>query len=244
MKRPLAITILSGVTLIALSGTTAMAASTTTGKTKSSTLTQVQQTDLDNLKTKGNAEISRRLTDLNSADKSITDTTKLSSSDQTYLENEVTSEVTGLSNLQTTLAGETTLSAARTDVQSIFSEYRVYALVLPKVRLVSGADAELSTDSKLSTLQSQIQTQITADQNAGKNVSAVQADLTTMESKTSAAQSTASSLETNVLPLQPTNYDSDHTILSGDLAQLETAHSDNVAAAQEGKTIVNALKSL
>lgn len=213
-------------------------------KTSSGTLTQTQQTDLANLKTKGAAEINRRITSLNTAEGKINSTTKLSSSDKAYLQNEVSTEISGLTALETTLNGETTVSAARTDVSNIFNEYRVYALVLPKVWLISAADGEQTTSAKLSTLATQLQTQITTDQNAGKNVSTLQNDLNDMKTQIANSEAISSAMETKVLTLQPTDYNGDHTLLSGDEAQLKTAHTDNQAASTDGKNIVAGLKTL
>lgn len=247
IKRIAPITVgITGVMCLTFAVGSAFAASSTTGTSKknSAALTQVQQTDLTTLKTKGSAEINRRIDSLNSATSKINTTTKLSSSDKAYLQNEVATEISGLTSLESTLNGETTLSAARTDVQSIFSDYRVYALLLPKVRLIVAADGEIATSDKLTTLATQLQSQITTDQNAGKNVSQLQADLTDMQTQANNAQSIANSIESKVLTLQPTDYNSDHTILSGDLAQLKTAHADNQAAYNDAKKINSGLKSL
>lgn len=234
----------TGSVFMIFSAGSVFAASLNSSKANSATLTQAQQSDLSNLKTKGGEEISRRLTSLKNALGAITATTKLSANDKTYLENEINNELDGLTSLQSTLSSETTLAGARAEVQSIFTDYRVYALVLAKARLITAADAELNTDADLTTLQTNIQSQLTADQTAGKNITTLQADLTTMEGKTSAAQSIASNEETTLLPLQPSDYDADHSILNGDLAQIKTAHSDNVAAYAEAQTIVSGLNSL
>ena len=227
-----------------LAGNTVFAANLASKASSSGTLTQAQQQDLSNLKTKGSAEITRRLTSLNSALTTVGATTKLSSSDKSYLESEINTEITGLTSLQTTLNSETTLSSARADVQSIFSEYRVYALVLPKTRLVKAADGEQNTDTQLTTLANSLQTQITTDGNSGKNVTSAQNTLNDMNTQITNAQSIASSIESKVLTLAPSDYNTDHTILSGDLAQLKTAHADNLAAYNDGKTIAADLKNL
>lgn len=232
-----------------IAGGSIYAASSTPGSsTKSSAraaaLAQTQQTDLANLKTKGTAEINRRIASLNSVAGKISQTSKLSSSDQSYLSNEVSTELNGLTSLKNTLNGETTLSAARSDVQSIFNDYRVYALILPKVWLVTTADGEQNTSTKLTTLSTQLQAKITADQQAGKDVTTLQNELSGMETSTKNAQTIASTIENNVLALQPTNYDSDHTILSGDLAQLKTAHADNKTAYSYAQSTVSGLKNL
>jgi hypothetical protein len=226
----------------------AQAQATTSPKTSntgtSSGLTTAQQQDLNNIISKGNQEIIRRLTSLGTLSGKISGTTKLSASDQAYLVSEVNTEITGLTNLKTQLDADTTLAAARSDAQSIFTEYRVYALVLPKVWLVSTADAQQVVEGKLTTLAQKLQTRITSEQTAGKNIANLQTDLNDMTTKTNNAQSISSSIEQTVLTLQPSDYDSNHTVLSGDNSQLQTAHSDDVAAYNDAQTIVTALKNL
>lgn len=226
------------VGIFGLNGVAQAATTTSTANTAN------QQQELANIKAKGAAEITRRINSLKTAESKISSTTKLSSSDQAYLENEVTTEISGLTALQTTLAGDTTVATAISDAKSIFTEYRVYALVLPKVWLVADADHQQTTEAKLTTLAGNLQTRITADQNAGKDVTTLQNELNNMIAKTNDAQAISSSIEQKVLTLQPSDYNSDQTILSGDKAQLNTAHSDNEAAYADAKNIVSGLKAL
>jgi len=76
----------------------------------------------------GNAEINRRLTSLGQLSGQITSSAKLAAADQTALEAEVNSEISGLKSLQTQLDSETQLSNAIKDAQSIISDYRVMLL--------------------------------------------------------------------------------------------------------------------
>ncbi len=221
---------------------TAKAAGTSANTTNTNTATQ--QTLLNNILNKGNAEITRRLESLNSLTTKITSAKKLSSSDQSYLENEVSSELSGLTTLKSSLDACTLATCAVPFAQSIFNDYRVYALVLPKVHLVKMADDQQAIETSLTTLSQKLQSRITADQTAGKNVASLQTELNTMIADINAAQSISSNIESTVLPLQPSDYNSDHTILSGYAQQLQTARNDLQAAAAQAKTIITGLKSL
>ena len=201
-------------------------------------------THLANIISKGDQEITRRLNSLNSLSGKISAATRLSASDKSTLSDEVATEISGLTALKTKLDAETTVSGAAADVSSMVSEYRVYALVVPKVMLVKTADDQQVVETKLSALATKLGSRISAAQASGKNVTTVQAELSDMQSKTAAAQTISASIEASVILLQPSDYDSNHAILSGDAAQLKTAHSDNEAAATDAKNIVTALKSL
>lgn len=210
----------------------------------SSTTSTTDQQRLQIVIAKGDQEIERRLTTLDSLTSKINAATKLSSSDKATLSNEVDSTVSGLNALKTQLDAETSLSGARSDVQNIYDEYRVYALVAPKINLIKVADDQQVVEGKLSALAQKLQIRITSAQQAGKSVSNLQSELSDMTSKTQAAQQISSNIETVVINLQPSDYNSNHTILTGDNAQLKTAHQDNVAAVTDAKNIIGLLKSL
>ena len=219
-------------------------AATTNTTSTSTTLTASQQQHLQNIISKGNQEITRRLATLSTLSTKITDATKLTTSDQTTLANEVSTTTSGLTTLKTQLDGETTLEGAIADATSVVTEYRVYALVAPKITLIKVADDQQTVETRLSSLSEQLQTRIGADQEAGKDVATLQSDLTDMNKQLTASQQISSSIETKVISLQPTDYNSDHTILSGDNTQLKTAHDDNVTAYNDAKSIISGLKTL
>lgn len=199
---------------------------------------------LNLIKTRANSEIDRRLGRLHQLSGVITGASRLSSGDKTTLSNEVTAEINGLTSLKTQIQSDTDLDSARIDAQSIFSSYRVYAFVVPKVWLVRVADDQQAVEAKLNTFSGKLQTRINEAQGKGKDVGNLQNQLNDMIAQTQAAQDISSTVEPKVLPLQPTDYNNDHTILSGYRDQLKTAHNDNKTALADAKAIVQALKSL
>ncbi|HSX08462.1 MAG TPA: hypothetical protein VLG11_06240 [Candidatus Saccharimonadales bacterium] len=193
---------------------------------------------------KGNQEITRRLTVLGTLSSKVAGAAKLTASDKAALTTEVANATAGLTQLKTKLDADTTIAAARADAQSIFDEYRVYALVAPKIALIRTADDQQSVDAKLTTLAGKLQTRLDSAKSAGKDVAALQAKLDDMKAKTTAAAGIASSVEQAVIGLQPSDYNSNHSVLSGYRAQLQTAHSDNQAAVADAKAIVAGLENL
>ena len=193
---------------------------------------------------RGNSEIARRLTTLNALSAKVSGATKLSSADQALLSSEISAEVDGLNALKTKLDADTTVSDAKADAQSIIDGYRVYALVVPKVNLVKTADDQQVTESKLSDLAVKLQTRIDTAKTAGKNVTALQTELTSLNSKVSAAQAISSNIESAVVNLQPSDYNTNHSVLSGDRDQLKTAQSDIQGAVSTATTIITNLKNL
>jgi chromosome segregation ATPase len=212
--------------------------------TKTTTAAQKQSQDIQNIITKGDQEISRRLTTLGTLTGKINDSIKLTDSDRSILSNEVSTTTSGLSDLETTLNGDTTITTAHSDALSIYTEYRVYALVAPKVNLVKVADDQQAVEAKLTTLAQKLQTRITAEQQAGKDVTTLQSELNDMTSKISAAQAISSNVESSIINLQPSDYNANHDVLEGYNTQLKTAHEDDAAALADAKEIVSGLKSL
>lgn len=196
------------------------------------------------IKSKADQEITRRLNQLGKLQSLIANAQKLSTADKTALSGEVSNTVSGLTSLKTKIDADTDLATLKTDVQAIFAEYRVYALVMPKVRLIRTADDQQAAEAKLQTLAGKLQTRIASAKANGKDVTTLQTQLDDLNAKVAAAQSISAGVEQKVLPLQPTDYNSDHGILSGYQSQLKTAHQDNQAAFQDAKAIVQALKKL
>ena len=238
---PSKIALVSGIMAITVLGAPAVASAATPSTTTNTTSTTCAQTHLQDIITKGDEEITRRLTQLDKLDGVIAATTKLTASDKSYLSTEVNNEIPGLTQLKTHLDADTTCDAARADAQSIFTEYRVYALVTPKVYLVKTADDQQVVEGNLNSLATKLQTRINQDTHSDR--ASLQNMLNDLESQARNAQGISSNIEQSVLPLQPSDYNSNHAVLSGDETQLKQAHSDNQAAYTDAKNIISALKN-
>jgi hypothetical protein len=210
----------------------------------STTTSTITQTNLQLAISVGDGEITRRLTTLGNLSSGINSAQLLSASDKTSLGNEVSTETNALTSFKTQLDAETTVAAATTDDANVITEYRVYVLIVPKVYIVIAADNQQVTEGALTKLASSFQSVITSDKNAGKNVTTVQNELNDLNSQVAAAQSISSAMETGVVGLQPTDYNSDHTILVGDYNKLVTAQSDNAAAISDANEILSGLQGL
>ncbi|HTB48783.1 MAG TPA: hypothetical protein VK712_01740 [Verrucomicrobiae bacterium] len=235
----LAVSILFGAASLAAVPASALQTNTTASTEKST----ANQATLNLIINRGNSEITRRLNTLNTLSSKINGAAKLTSSDKSSLNSEVSSEISNLTSLKTKLDADTDVTTARTDAQGIITDYRVYALIVPKVDLVKTADDQQTAEAKLSALSTNLQSRITAAQNSGKAVTSLQSSLSDLNSKVAAAQAISSSIESSVIGLQPSDYNSNHSVLSGDRNQLSTAHTDIQAAIADAQSIVTALKN-
>jgi hypothetical protein len=204
--------------------------------------TETDAQKITNLQTKGTAEIQRRINNLNTSLTGLAASTKLSAGDKTALTAEVQAELTGLIALKSKLASDTTLAECVTDVQNIFNDYRVYALLLPKIRMITVTDRFTAVEAELTTLQPLLQTAIDTQNAAGKSTTAMQATLDDLHTKTAAAGALTSIVDAPLIALQPTDYDSNHAVLETYRTSLGTALADIQAASSDAKTLAAELK--
>ncbi len=230
--------LLTGILSIPATTTYALSTATNNG------LTSAQSARLTAIKTKGDQEIDRRIARLTTLNTKISGASKLAASDKATLASEVTGEINNLTTLKAKLDAETTPVAAGADARSIINDYRVYALIVPKVALIRVADDQQVVEARLSTVISKLQANVTAAKNAGKDVGDLQAKLDDATMKVQASMAISSAIQTKVIALQPSDYNSDHTILQGDYVQLTTARSNNKAALSELKAVRDSLKQL
>ncbi len=202
-----------------------------------------QSQHLVSIHSRGAQEISRRLIYLNNLLTQINNATRLTASDKSALTSEINNEIAGLTALQSTLANQTSLPSAKANVQSMITEYRVFTLVVPKVRMVIYADNQQTNEAKLSTLAGKLETRIAAAKTAGTDVTSLQTKLDDMKSKIIAAQALSSSVETGVLGITPDQYNANKSILAPYHVDLDTAHADNQVAYNDAKSIIEGLGS-
>ena len=109
-----------------------------------------QAATLAKIKADANTAIQSRLTALNSV---IGVLNGLSNCAVAPLVTTAQTDITGLTALDTTIQADTTVPQARTDAQTIFTGYRVYALVIPVDHLVRAACAVTDVTTKLTGLE-------------------------------------------------------------------------------------------
>jgi hypothetical protein len=237
-------TVIGIASFLALPVVSAGSATTTTssaGTKAAAAVAAANQARLQLIISRGNNEIDRRLITLHTLGSQIASATKLTSADAATLNNTVNTDVSQLNTLKTQLDGDTTVAAAVSDAESIISDYRVYVLVVPQVNIVKAADDQQVAEGKLTALSTKLSTRITAAQQAGKNVTTLQSYLSDLNSKTAAAQAISSNMETSVITLTPSSYNTNHAVLSGDRNQLVSAQADIQAAVIDARNIISQL---
>ena len=214
----------------------------------STTLTTSQQSTLQTIITRSNTEIAQRITSLNALAARIASFKNEPASEVQSIASEVQTTIATLNGIQAKVDADTTLASARADEATIFGNVRVYALVIPQGYEIASSDRITTIVGLMNAIQVKLQPRITAAQNSGLNVAAMQAAMTDMTAKMNDATSQASAIQSGVSGLVPDQ--GNKTILASNTAALVAAHanvktatSDLLAARQDIRTIINALEA-
>jgi hypothetical protein len=153
--------------------------------------------------------ITLRVNDLNAAISKVRSASKLGSAAAT-LENDLQSDVAPLQQLGQQIAADTTVAAARTAAATIFTNFRVLALVLPAARvaayctgMLNGPVASLTADA------TKAATYVTPANQA--TLTPLIADL---NSQLSAATGELTAVPATVLAFTPAQWNANHAVLS------------------------------
>lgn len=170
--------------------------------------TSVKNTILENKKTNANKEIERRVTSLNGLIVKINNIKKLSESQKAAFVSMIQSEINSLETLKAKIAADTDLETLKVDKQSIVQSYRIYALFLPQISILSHADVILNIVDMMKTKSP---------------------DATALEKIESAYTQTQSAINL-VVSLTPDGYPGNKTSLESARKLLQSARLDLNAA--------------
>lgn len=175
----------------------------------------------------GEALIHARLASLGTAITRVTDAKDATAADRTKILGTLNADVTGLTALAAKIQADTTVAAARADVKSIFTAYRVYAVALPQSYIAIGADR--IGDTAVPRLQS------AHDRLQGRG--ADKAQLALMQNDITTAAQDVRGLNAEALAVTPAAYNADHSVMSAMRARLHDAVSRIKDAVRIGKAL-------
>lgn len=199
--------------------------------------------------TKADSAISDRITSLNALATRVQGFKNQSQALEASITSVVNTNIANLTNLKTKIDGETDIPTLKSDYNSIFDAYRIYALIIPRGWILASADRVTTINGMMNTLSSNLQSRITAAQSSGHTVSALQTALSDLNAKNADALTQAQSAQNGVSGLTPdqgnkTQLASNTAALKAAQADIKTAQQDFAAARQDAKTIVAGLKAL
>ncbi len=198
---------------------------------------------------RGDTDIAARITALNNLNARVQTMQNESATEKSNITDQVQTNITGLSELRAKIDSDTNITTARSDDQSIFTAYRIYALVIPQGWILAAADRITTITGLMTTLGVKMQARITVDQSAGKNVTAPIAALADMNAKITDANAQSASAQAGISALVPdqgnkTVAESNRAALLAARSDIKIATKDLQAARADIKTILQGLKSL
>jgi hypothetical protein len=193
---------------------------------------------LSGLQAKAAAAISVRIGDLNSAIAKVNADEYLGSG-QATLDSYLQVDIPRLEALGSKIAADTTVDQARADYSSIFTDYRVLALVLPAAW--QAAEADRITNSNVPNLTA-FSTKAQSHVNAG-NQATLQPMIDSLNRDISGATNAASGVASTVLSYVPSQWNANNSLLDPSKASLQTANGDVKNGWGDEKQIVQYLKS-
>lgn len=138
-------------------------------------------------KTAAQVRIDKRLRTLATLKTAIGDAKNFTDAHRATLTSLVDSDTSGLTALRAKIDGEQSIEAVRADERSMIVDYRIYLLVVPKVRLTIATDTETAAIATLRGVHDTLAAAIAAAQAKGKDVAAAQTELTDLQNQIDAA---------------------------------------------------------
>jgi len=203
-----------------------------------SAATSTAPQSLATVQAKAAAAITLRVDDLTAAVRRVDGTPSIGSGAAglaTYLQ----SDIAPLQGLEQKIAADTTVSQAEADAATIYSDYRVLALVLPAAGIAGDADAlDATTLPKLSSDSAQAVAHVNA-----RNQATLTPLIADLNLQIGAATTATSGLASTVLAFTPSQWNADHSLLSTAKSSDSSARSAAQRARHDVQEIRSYLKS-
>ncbi|HEY3842692.1 MAG TPA: hypothetical protein VGL48_05520 [Acidimicrobiales bacterium] len=193
---------------------------------------------LSSVQAKAATAITLRVNDLNAAMARVSAAKNLGSGAATltaYLQN----GIAPLQALGQKIAADTTVSAAQADASTIFTNFRVLALVLPAARLAADGDGIINGSVPTLTADSAKAAARVSSSNEGT----LDPLITDLNAQISAATNAASGISPTALGYTPTQWNANHALLSTERLADQTARNDIKQARSDLRQISNFLKT-
>ena len=229
-----AIVLASGATLSAVAGA---AGASTPGSSGNSDANTVPASPAG-IKAKAATDITDRVTSLNAAIGKVDAAKGLGASEAT-LASYLGTDIAPLQQLDQTIQGDSTVQQASHYFGTIFSDYRVYRLVLPAARIAADADhATTAAIPNLTADAAKAQARVTP-----ANQATVQPLINDLNGQITTATNATDGLAATVLAFTPAQWDADNALLDGSRSSDRAATGALQKGRADVKQIVQDLRS-
>ena len=187
----------------------------------------------------GNARIDERVAALNVLIGKVNLKKHLTDAQKTALVADANTNINGLKALRTKLDAETTIAAARADVKSIYTDYRIFAVALPLAYHEVWLDELQSAQTAFVTNEPTISTAIENAKNHGCTVTMEQTQFTDIQNKVTDAGTQLTAAAGLIPQIKPSGYPGTDQTLKQMSQDLRQAHTDLTDAGHDLKNIRN-----
>jgi hypothetical protein len=179
--------------------TTATTAAADTTAKADTTASVPAKWDLESLRTRCVAAIDARLPRLSAAKAALASARRLTDAHRAALTGLVDDARAGLQTLRMEIQADTEVDALVEHCRSIFADYRVFPLLLPRARLVIAADVSVAAADKLDDVAGKLGAAIAQAEAAGRDMAQAKADLEAMKGKVASGRTSAAAAADAVL---------------------------------------------
>lgn len=197
-----------------------------------STRTTVSSDKIDAAKQRGEKAIDTRLTTLDNLQKQVLAADYLTSDHRESLFDTIAKSSEGLRTLREQIGADTTLAQLTPHLASITRDYRVYVIVEPQVHLVRAGDATNAATAKMQTVVTELTNASKKLHDAGKNTTAVDADIAAASASLKQASGDADGQASKVLALKAADWPGKSSTLNSARDSLSKAAVADANAAQ------------
>jgi len=202
-----------------------------------------QQQKMSNLQTRANQEIDRRVSSLNKLAGKIDSVKRLTDEEKTSLKTEISTYLTQLTASKEKITLDTDLTELQNDVKSVTQSYRIYALFMPKINILSTANKAELAAAKLDELSAKLATRIEKAKSEDQETGTLETSLSEMNAKISDARANILNVQDTVILLKPEGYPGNKNDLMASRDLLQETHQILIDAQKDAKTITQELKS-
>lgn len=142
-----------------------------------------QDARLTTLKAKADKMIDERIAALQKLLTHVTTDSKLPASDVSAFTSDINTTISSLQTLKAKIDADTDYTTALADTKSIVTNYRIYLIYEPKLRLMIAVDNLTTLNQKLASLSGNLTTLISTMKSEGKDVTTAQNALTDLNAK-------------------------------------------------------------
>ncbi len=161
---------------------------------------------LARIKMRGQQLIKERINSLNTNKTVIESSKTLTTEQKATLTALIASNVTGLSTLSAQIASSTDATSTKALVSSVFTNFRIYGVVIPQVRLEKRIFDLQNHTTKLSDTFLKVQAKIDEYKGKGKDTTVWQKSLDDAKVMVALDMNTLAGLSTKVMALKPADY--------------------------------------